>query len=58
MNGFISDLIEMVCPKCGGSGKVGKEVCYLCDGWGYVSLAVHDEYVAKQHDEYLEEGIG
>lgn len=33
MSDFISDFIEMVCPKCGGSGKQGKkDDCDLCAG--------------------------
>ena len=56
MSELFGELIEMVCPKCSGSGKQGKkEDCDLCAGQCYVSLAVHDEHVAKQHDQHLEE---
>lgn len=52
MSVYISGCVDMVCPMCEGSGKKGKkEECDLCVGWGWVSLAVHDEYVEEDDGE-------
>jgi len=37
-------LIEMVCPACGGKGKVGKEPCPYCGGEGWVTVERYEAY--------------
>jgi len=47
----MSEFIEMVCPHCDGSGKVNKEPCQYCEGWGWVSLERYEAYESEADDE-------
>jgi DnaJ-class molecular chaperone len=49
---YTSDFIDMICPKCSGSGKQGKkEACDLCAGQCWISLERYEEYMAKVQEE-------
>ena len=41
-------LVEMICPACGGTGKVLKEPCPYCDGWGGVTVEKYEAYVEDE----------
>jgi DnaJ-class molecular chaperone len=44
-------LVEMICPACGGSGKVKKADCPYCYGDGWVSLERYEAYESEVDDE-------
>jgi DnaJ-class molecular chaperone len=44
----MSEFIDMVCPACGGSGKVKKADCPYCYGDGWVSLAKYESYIVAR----------
>ena len=49
---YTSDLIDMICPKCEGKGKLDKKTeCDLCAGWCYVPLAIYEQYEKEKKDD-------
>lgn len=48
----MSEFIDMICPKCEGTGKQDKKTeCDLCSGWCWVSLEVYEEYKRQEKSE-------